>query len=479
MKKLITYLLSCYIVFSIQFSYAQFGNLQNQIKGAVKPTSTNKASSSSGSTNSNSSSNNNSSSTSSSNSSVPAAQGKDYYVSITRGKGKVASKEEPAKDLGNIIAQLLPGDVIHIAEGTYLSRGEAGADEIGVPVTIIGGYDDNFTSRDPWGSHKTIFTGTNAISGSTQCRLKITANTDNSNVTVDGIVFDNGPRNRYKDANKPYLILRTADPNTGINATPESGALYITCGKYCNIVVKNCVAINTAPTGGVISTMPGEAGKVTIENNLVVNNTGEGIFAMSGWHPRDNANLPEYTIKNNTVLFCWKHDAIATYGGNGLKLDTDVKIDAENNVFGFGDYGGIDNIKLCKSVTLKNNLVLGNRQYDYREYNTAMKIDQIEDEADQIQPTSTGNISKMVTIPVSKEWSTLYANRKEVSRAQVDAAAKVSNSDANAVRSILGLPLQAGSVAMDADVWLHKIAIEDALKAGMQKYDGKFGCSKP
>ena len=58
-------------------------------------------------------------------------------------------------------------------------------------------------------------------------------------------------------------------------------------------------------------------------------------------------------------------------------MDTDVKIDAENNVFGFGDYGGIDNIKLCKSVTLKSNLVLGNRLYDYREYNTAMKIDQI------------------------------------------------------------------------------------------------------
>jgi hypothetical protein len=482
MKKTFTFILSCIIVFSIN-THAQLGNLQNQIKSSVKTATTNNSGKSTSTTSSNtnspsgsSASNTNSTSAASA---TPAAEGKNYYVSITRGKGKVASKEEPAKDLGNIILQLLPGDVIHVAEGTYLSRGESGSDVISVPVTIIGGYDDNFTTRDPWGAHKTIFTGNNTMEGSTQERLKIYAKDAGANVVVDGIIFDNGPRNRYKDKNNPVLILRKADPAKGENPTPESGGVYIETGVNSTITVKNCVVINTAPTEGAIEILPGQNGKVVIENNLILNNTGEGIYAKSGWHPKDGKGLPSYTIKNNTILFCWKHDAIATYGGNCLKMDNDITLSAEGNVLGFGDYGAVDNIKQCKSISLKNNLVLGNRLYDYREFNTSMKIDEIEDEANYIIAGSTGNVSNKITIPVSKEWSTLYANRKEVSRAEVDASAKVSNSDANAVRSILGLPLQAGTVAMDAEIWLHKISVDDAIKAGMQKYEGKYGCSKP
>ena len=48
-----------------------------------------------------------------------------------------------------------------IAGGTYLGRGENGTNTIEVPVSIIGGYSDDFAKRDPWGAHKTIFSGNN------------------------------------------------------------------------------------------------------------------------------------------------------------------------------------------------------------------------------------------------------------------------------------------------------------------------------
>ena len=66
------------------------------------------------------------------------AQARDWYVSISRGKGKKGTKEKPAKELGNIIKKLQPGDVIHIAAGVYLGRGDSGTHVITVPVSIIG-----------------------------------------------------------------------------------------------------------------------------------------------------------------------------------------------------------------------------------------------------------------------------------------------------------------------------------------------------
>lgn len=405
-----------------------------------------------------------------------AARAEEYFVAPT-GKGKDATKEKPAKDLGNLVAKLKDGDVVRIAAGTYTGREDNGADSLGVAVQIIGGYCEGFEKRDPWGACKTIFTGVNELKGSTDYRLTIEANKCGTNeVVVDGVIFDNGPRNHYS-SDKRLLILRKADMGKNLNATPESGAVKLKGGKGCKLTVRNTVAINTAPTGGVLAVQPGEGGSAVIDNNLVLNNTGEGIYAMSMFHPRDGKGLPQFTITHNTVLFTWKHDAIATYGGNALKLDNDLTLTASNNVFGFGDYGGVDNIKLAKGITLKDNLMTGNRLYDYREFNTSIKVDNLEDSADQLKD-STGNVSEAITVPVGKRWAELWAGRKEVSRAEVDAKAKAANNGANALRGMLGLPLQANGVALDADLWLHAVELDEALPAGLARYK-TFGCQKP
>lgn len=405
------------------------------------------------------------------------ASARDWYVSISRGKGKKGTKEKPAKDIGNLVSKLKAGDVVHIAGGVYLGRGKSGSTSINVPIKVLGGYDETFAKRDPWGAHKTIMTGIDSIKGSTSSRLIFKCRS-NGDILVDGLIIDNGPRNYYKN-DKGLLILRKANPKLGKNATPESGGLRVDLGRGCNLTVQNTVVMNTAPTGGALQIWGGDGSKLKIHNNLIINNTGEGIYAMTKWHPRDGKGKPTYEITNNTILFNWKHDAIASYGGNSLKLEPDTIIVAKNNVFGFGDYGGVDNIKKCKNLTLKDNLFTGHRQYDYREFNTTMIIDDLEDEADLLSDDTGDNLSKKIKVPVSKKWAELYANRKEISRAAVDAAAKASNSDANALRGMLGLPLQAGAVKMDAEVWLHKMTVEEALKAGEKPYFGKYGCKKP
>jgi hypothetical protein len=403
-----------------------------------------------------------------------SARAEEYFVSIGRGKGKDATKEKPAKDLGNILAKLKDGDVVNIAEGVYVGRDETGSDSVPVAVKILGGWADDFSKRDPWGAHKTIFAGVNTMGGSTQYRLIVTPG-GCAETVIDGIVFDNGPRNYYL-GDTELLISRQANAGKNKNATPESGAIKLELAKGCSGTISNNVVMNTAPTGGAISAWGHQNSKMFIKNNLVINNTGEGIFAMTKF--KTNKDLAEFFIENNTVLFSWKHDPIATYGGNGLKMDQEIKLTASGNVFAFSDYGGVDNIKVAKKITLKDNLFTGNRLYDYREFNTSVKVSEFEDEADQLE-ASTGNVSAEIKVPVGEAFAKLYAGRKEISRAAVDAKAKAANNGANALRGMLGLPLQANAVADDAEVWLPRLSIDDAIRAGSAKFEGKYGCQKP
>lgn len=465
-----------------QFTFAQFGNLLKDVQKNVEKKTTPAAKTNSKPAGNNPTNSNNKTNSSPKTTTNTIAEGRDWYVSQTNGTGKEGTKEQPAKDLGNIVAQLKAGDVVHIATGTYLGRAENGSDEITVPVSIIGGYSNDFNTRDPWGQYKTILTGNNVYMTSSLARLAIL--TDKSfadysgEVLVDGIVFDNAPRNRYKTTEQ-LCILRKAKPETGENPSPETSAISIKVGKNTQVAIRNCVVTNDAASQGAIDVQLGENGNGIIENNLIINNTGEGIFAKSNWHPADHKKgVPAFTVSNNTILFSWKHDEVASYGGNGLKLDTDLMMLAQNNVFGFGDFGAVDNIKKCPQLVLKNNLLFGNMQYDYREYNTKMKIDEIGDESDILTADSKGNFSAEVKVPVSKKWSENYLNRPTITREALDASVKVSNSGANQVRSILSLPVQGNTSVPNVAIWLHKITLDDALKCGMQQYQG-VGCVNP
>ncbi len=404
-----------------------------------------------------------------------AQQGKDYYISPT-GKGRLATKEKPAKDLAALIMKLKNGDVVHIAGGTYKSKSGRGSDVIRVSVSIIGGYSPDFLSRDPWGIHKTIFTGTNDYNtGLTTARLRINGNA-NAPVLIDGIIIDNGPRNRYK-TDKHQLILRKASASKGENPSPETPGIKILMkGVGTSITVKNCIIMNTAPTQGALDVQLGKDGNAVISNNLIVNNTGEGIMAKTNWHGDTPENYATYLIENNTILFNWKHDAIASYGGNSLMLDTSVNLTANGNIFGFADFGGVNNIKKCEHLVLNNNNFFGHKKYDFFD-TSEMNVDDMVDYADYLNG-GEGNVSETISLPMNQDWANLFAARKEISRAAVDASSTVSNSAENQVRGILGLNKMGSAVSMDASIWLHQMQVEDAVKLGIQQYNGK-GCQKP
>lgn len=452
---------------SISFGQINLGKIKSTLKTTTSGNSGSTASTNSGNT-----------------SEAFSNKGRDWYVSKANGSGQLGTKERPARDLGNIIHHLKPNDIIHIAGGTYLSKGGRGSDEINVPVKIYGGYNETFTVRDPWGATKTILTGTNEYMKLTTPRLYIRTDQQRnangqlatgSQIIVDGIIVDNGPRNRYHH-DKGLAIRRQASPNSGKNPSPESGGIVIVASKYTNVAVQNCVVMNTAPTEGALSVRIFQAGKGIIQNNLCINNTGYGIHLRSGYTGSDPKLVPNFTVRHNTSLFNWKHDAIASYGGDALACDQFLIATLENNVFGFGHMGGIYN-KGAK-LTLNNNLFTGNSKYDYKEVNDMMRVDLILDESMRLDQNSIGNTATLIKIPVAERWANIYGSRKEISREEVDASVHASNSGANQLRSMLGLNLQAGGTAMDAEVFLPLLGLDEGLPVGFLPWEGK-GCQKP
>lgn len=424
---------------------------------------------------------------------VREADARDWYVSITRGKGKTGSKEKPAKQLGNIIKKLAPGDIVHIAEGTYLGRGDNGSNVITVPVSIIGGYSDDFSKRDPWGKHRTIFSGDNKTKNYTyepalMIDLMKVSPRDGypGTILVDGLILDHGARNRYK-TDKNWEIVRLADPKTGKNPTPESGALVIRASKNgmfdktpWNITVRNNIVMNSAPTMGAMAISGYKKSKVIIRNNLIINNTGTGIYVGSKFAgAKYDKQGPEFLIENNSVLFTWKHDPMAqSYSGNVMDFDQSVRATIKNNVLAFADRHIIYNPR-STTILLKNNVMTASVDTEYLEFDTKIPLEDIEDEPDYIHEDTAGNASKALKLRVNPKWLKLYGSRVLIDRNKAEANISAQSSRANALRGMLGINLRAGKVAFPTSpVWLPRLSVNDAVIAGTSRYHG-VGCQKP
>lgn len=416
----------------------------------------------------------------------------DYYVSANTGKGKSATIDKPAKDLGNIISKLQAGDVIHIAGGVYLGRGSNGADIITVPVTIIGGYSNDFSVRDPWGEYKTILSGDNTSKNwEASPRLMIDLakyrEKDMPPILVDGVIVDNAGRNRYK-TDEQLAIVRSANPKSGQMPTPDMGGLIIRVSKTGNfdtnamwdITVQNCIVMNTAPTQGALSVSGYKNSEIKILNNIVINNTGTGIMTGTNYITSNEDEMPKFLIENNTVLFTWKYDPMAqSFSGNSLSVDGGTVNIVQNNVFGFADRFGVSNTAKA-SIMLKDNIILGNVDSDYIEFDTRIALEDIEDEAEYLDEDSEGNINDPIKVPVDGEWAKNYASRVMIDRNALEADIDAQKTRANDIRSILGLPLQADAVdAPENPVWLNRLSIEDAVRAGAGKYMSIYGSSVP
>ena len=388
------------------------------------------------------------------------------------GKGRVASLEKPAKDLGNIVSKLEAGDVVCISEGSYTGRGDRGVDEIALPVSIIGGWSSDFTMRDPWGAHKTVLTGMhNSKNFETGYRLSINTSKfatrlmeaqnkkTQHQIVVDGIIIDNGPRNYYR-GDEDAIVRKGTATNT---PTPESGGLNINTGVNATVTVTNVIVMNTAPTLGAFALYPGRSARVTVVNNAAINNTGYGFHLSTSSKASEKSAQAKYLFRQNISLFNEKHDPYATYGGSSIALESEIVYsDISYNVFGFNDYYGVDNAKRGKELTMENNVFVHNAVADYLEFDTKIDLEDIEDEAEYVD-SGEGNRTGALPLTVSSEWLSKYARRVVIDRNAAEEEVAAVDSWYNELRSVLGANLVGNSVGTDSDVWLPRMSIDDAM----------------
>jgi len=78
------------------------------------------------------------------------AVGRDWFVraGATGGDG---SKDKPYRDPYQALEKCEAGDSIHVAGGEYVGKLRAGTWKVDTTdITMLGGYDKDFASRDPW-----------------------------------------------------------------------------------------------------------------------------------------------------------------------------------------------------------------------------------------------------------------------------------------------------------------------------------------
>jgi hypothetical protein len=408
------------------------------------------------------------------------------YVSEA-GSGRDASLERPARDLGNVVGNLEPGDVVCITGGTYTGRADSGADRIEVPVAIYGGFAPDFASRDPWGAHRTVFTGVhNAQNFVPDTRLTIDTSgfatrlmaargeATEHTVVVDGIVFDNGDRNYYADdAGLRIVRLGTA----GKTPTPESGGLVIRTGVTSTIEVRNVLVVNTAPTQGAIALFPGAGAQVTVRNNVAVNNTGVGFHLGTAIAASDPADYPTYVFANNVSVFNEKHDPFGAIGGTGVMVESGTNVTITGSVIAFNDLYGIDNAKRADDLVVTDNVIVGNALADYLEFATKIGLEDLEDWAEYVAD-GRGNVRLELDYALSPEWGAAYASRTVIDRNAAEEDVQAVDAWFNDVRSFFGWNLVGTDLDVDSAVWLPRMSLDDAFKVA-RMFEGRYGVEAP
>lgn len=306
------------------------------------------------------------------------------YVSVNSGSNRNdGSQSSPLKDLQKAIDKALEGATICVAEGNYLGSLDQGWVKVNKYISIVGGYSDDFSQRDPVKFRTTIRPGVQQIPTSGNqgvMDIRVIGKRDGV-VLIDGIVFDRGQISMYlaplfddERAAAPEGCetgrVVNVDESPAVAVMQPAGmksAFQLISGEAeGNITIRNCVFLNGYHFG---IQMACKGGHFDVSNNLFVSNRMAACEVRGGLA---QPNTSFVAFHDNTVLFTWCRTKHMEDMGYGFRYMTGIDADVYNNIFGCSNYGALDRsyvdadkTKEAQRVTSAwNNLFFANRNGD-------------------------------------------------------------------------------------------------------------------
>lgn len=402
---------------------------------------------------------------------------KDLYVTKEKGNNQnVGTKEAPFKNLESALKIAQAGDRILVAEGNYTGLRDKGYLEVPQPVEIIGGYSQDFSSRDIVRYRTTIIPSRESGESGRKPLLSILNVPVGTTCIIDGVILDRGEQNAYSTKESVIegltgrILSPTEKPPTGPSTVDEPLLCFtnkVNAKIEGALIIRNCVFLNGhfAIQGGF------KKGTVTIHNNIFIANTMAAIevFGIGGKKgPKGPIEKDGHVeISNNTILFTWSR--LKDFGdmGYGIRVMTMTSYDIHNNIIGGNIFTGIDHTRgnLNEWVSIDNNLIFMNKQapllYVEPGKSAAGKMERVKIDdmnADLGLASCKGNTEKLLQkLPLNKAYFENFLNARYSETADFD-----PNSSANVMREVMGLPKQ-GKLTSKVSMFANRYPLNDAL----------------
>lgn len=357
--------------------------------------------------------------------------GKKIYVSKNgSNKNDGMSPATPLKDLQKAINNAVDGDVIMVAEGNYTGTLDQGFIDVNKSVSVIGGFNSDFSERNPFKYRSYIQTNPSHVTknGSKALFEVLAKGSPSKTLVIDGFGFDLGEQNMYAAPND--------DPRNGWPEGCLSGRIQaageplvakgVIGGKtvahsliHANVegrfIVRNCVFAN----GGYYGLQGNNwGGRWEVCNNVFVSNSYASCQIIGS---NKDANMAYVDFHHNTVLFSWCRTKIQEDMGYGFRFMSLVDADVHDNIFGGSNLGALDlchhdpdkakdakriiNVRDNQFFMNKGDLILPSKSYMW----LYIPVDQFEDVEDWTSQSgdkelTDQNFLNKISQPYLKGW---------------------------------------------------------------------------
>ena len=413
-----------------------------------------------------------------------SVMGQTYYVSSSTGSNRNdGSKDAPFKNLQKALDVAETGATIYVAEGNYYGLLNKGNIIITKPVTILGGYNTDFTERDVL-KYRTLVqptpesNGTASGQGTIQLR---SIKAPDGKVELNGLIMDRGNSIAYnaRGDGKPEGVasaqmnpIGTAGKG-GANldenvSTTETAMIYFDGYQgvinAVNVVIKDCAFIN-CPNYGIVGML--NEGSLTIDNCIFVN-VRMATLDVRGANAK---KVIPITFTNNTVLFVWSRLRDLGDMGYGYRMIPGTSNTISNNIFGCACFAALDRTHVdgnkereaMRKETVTNNIFFLNRQGDLTIPGGGMFLRVSANDFDDVEQLAKVGGNRILTDPaifngkINKAYLQGFINLKSSSNMSVD-----YSSSANQFRSAFGMNIQ-GTGSTTASMFANRYPWEEAL----------------